>query len=185
MVRAVRVSSIEKGLDPREFALVAFGGGGALCTADVATELGIGTVVVPEEAGLLSAKGLLVTDHKNDYSITRISLLDETDKDELVKQVEEMKGQAIEDFRNDGVNVDKTHFLYSLDLRYSGQAYEITIPIPGEIQNLSFKEIKKLFFPSLPITLTTLLSCSSGLFSFSKIFLILLRSRFIRRLYCF
>ena len=91
MVRAVRVSSIEKGLDPREFALVAFGGGGALFTADVATELGIGTVVVPEEAGLLSAKGLLVTDHKNDYSITRISLLDETDKDELVKQVEEMK----------------------------------------------------------------------------------------------
>ena len=145
MVRAVRVSSIEKGLDPREFALVAFGGGGALFTADVATELGIGTVVVPEEAGLLSAKGLLVTDHKNDYSITRISLLDETDKDELIKQVEEMKVQAIEDFRNDGVNVEKTTFLYGLDLRYSGQAYEITIPIFGEIQNLSFKEIKKLF----------------------------------------
>lgn len=145
LVRAVRVSSIEKGLDPREFALVAFGGGGALFTADVARELGIGTVIVPQEAGLLSAKGLLVTDHKNDYSMTRISSLEEMDRNELARLFESMNAQALAEFAADDVDTGGVRFLYSMDVRYQGQAYEINVPVAGELEELSLESIKDRF----------------------------------------
>jgi N-methylhydantoinase A len=145
LVRAVRVSSIEKGLDPREFALVAFGGGGALFTADVARELNISTVIVPKEAGLLSAKGLLVTDHKNDYSMTRIATLDATDEKEVVGLFEGMKARAVEEFERDKVDTTAIHFHYNIDLRYAGQAYEINVPIAEDVESLSFSKLQELF----------------------------------------
>jgi N-methylhydantoinase A len=145
MVRAIRVSSIEKGLDPREFSLVAFGGCGAVFTADVAEELGIKTVIVPQDAGLLSAKGLLVTDHKNDYSRTRISILGGTDKNALIGFFDEMKAQARAEFKKDNFDIGDLKFLYSLDLRYSGQAYEINVPIFGEVEEITFDTVRDRF----------------------------------------
>ena len=145
MVRAVRVSSIEKGLDPREFALVAFGGGGAVFTSDVAEELSIGTVIVPQEAGLLSAKGLLVTDHKNDYSMTRISILSDTNRDELIAAFMELKERAKVDFEKDNIDIKDIYFLYNIDLRYAGQAYEINNPIAGNIEDISYDKLNKNF----------------------------------------
>jgi N-methylhydantoinase A len=136
MIRAIRVSSMERGLDPREFALVAFGGAGPLHAGDLAEELSVSTVIVPEMAGLFSAKGLLVADIKNDYSVTRLSRMKETDKRVLITGFEELEERARTEFKRDQISIENIKFLYSLDLRYSGQAYEINIPIfpdPGQI----------------------------------------------------
>jgi N-methylhydantoinase A len=145
MIRVIRVSSMEKGLDPRNFALMAFGGSGPVHAADVAEELSIGTVVVPREAGLLSAKGLLVTDHKNDYSMTRISRLGKTDKSDLISVFEALRLKAIADFEKDKMPTENIDFICSMDLRYAGQAYEINIPIIGEISDISFDKLEKDF----------------------------------------
>lgn len=145
MIRVIRVSSMEKGLDPRNFALMAFGGSGPVHAADVAEELSIGTVIIPSEAGLLSAKGLLVTDHKNDYSMTRISRFRKTDKSDLISIFEELRLKAIADFEKDKMPTENIYFICSMDLRYTGQAYEINIPIIGEISDNSFDKLEKDF----------------------------------------
>src|SRR5690606_24920086 len=72
MVQAIRVISVERGYDPREFALIAFGGAGPLHAAGIAKELGIGTVIVPDHPGLLCALGLLCSELRADFSRTRI-----------------------------------------------------------------------------------------------------------------
>ncbi len=77
MLRALRVVSVERGHDPREFALVAFGGAGPLHACALADELGIGTVLVPEAAGVLSALGLVASDERRDRVESRLVPLDE------------------------------------------------------------------------------------------------------------
>jgi N-methylhydantoinase A len=105
MLRALRVVSVERGRDPREFALVAFGGAGPLHACDLAEELGIETVLVPESAGVLSALGLAVSDERRDYVRSEVRPLVEID--DLPEE-----GQA--------------------DIRYLGQSFELTVPLgPG------------------------------------------------------
>ena len=72
MLRALRVVSVERGHDPREFALVAFGGAGPLHACELADELGMRTVLVPEAAGVLSALGLVASDERRDHVETRL-----------------------------------------------------------------------------------------------------------------
>jgi N-methylhydantoinase A len=145
MIRAIRVSSMERGLDPREFALVAFGGAGPLHAGDLAEELGISTIIVPEMAGLFSAIGLLVADIKNDYSVTKISKIRETDHQNLLTGFEELKERAIAEFKKDNLLTERIHFIYSMDMRYSRQAYEINIPIWIDIDQLSLEKCEKEF----------------------------------------
>jgi N-methylhydantoinase A len=145
MIRTIRVSSMERGLDPRDFALMAFGGAGPMHAADLAEELGISPIIIPETAGLLSARGLLVADVKNDYSVTRISKIKETDKEDLMSGFEEMKERAMREFEQEKIFAENIYFLYSLDLRYSGQAYEIKIPAPESVDQLSLEKIEKNF----------------------------------------
>lgn len=148
MIRAIRVSSMEKGLDPREFALVAFGGAGPMHAADLAEELGISTVIVPEMAGLFSAKGLLVADIKNDYSVTQLSRISEVDKRELLAGFEELKSRAIAEFEKDNLPMGNIRFIASIDMRYAGQAYEINIPILEGLDELSLERLEKEFHRS-------------------------------------
>ncbi len=139
MIRAIRVSSMERGLDPREFTLMAFGGAGPLHAADLAEELGISTIIVPEMAGVLSAKGLLVSDIKNDYSVTQISRVHETDSREFSAGLEGLRERAIQEYRKDRIPTSRMLFSYSVDMRYTGQAYEITVPFDGQVGS-SFRE---------------------------------------------
>ena len=106
MLRALRVVSVERGLDPREFALVAFGGAGPLHACALADELGIRTVLVPESAGVLSALGLVASDERRDLVESRLVPLD--DAGELPRE-----GQA--------------------DLRYAGQSFELTVPLEDDL----------------------------------------------------
>jgi N-methylhydantoinase A len=114
MERAIRTVSVERGEDPREFPLVAFGGCGGLHACEIAEELGVKTVIVPRMAGALSALGMLLADRTRDYSI---GALGASDYDARFRKLEkqarsDVKGATLERFA---------------DVRYTGQSYELTI----------------------------------------------------------
>jgi N-methylhydantoinase A len=119
MQRAIRTVSIERGHDPRLFALVAFGGCGGLHACDIADELGIRTVLAPEHAGVLSALGMLMADRVRDYSTGVIGRAD------IEKQYVLLERRARRDLR--GAVLQR----YA-DVRYTGQSYELTVNAPGE-----------------------------------------------------
>ena len=145
MIRAIRVSSMERGLDPRDFALVAFGGAGPLHAADLAAELGISTIIIPPMAGLFSAVGLLVANIKNDYSVTKISKIRETNHEDLLSWFGELKEKAIAEFEREGLPTEKVCFIYSIDMRYSGQAYEINISVREGLERISVENCERDF----------------------------------------
>jgi N-methylhydantoinase A len=124
---------------------VAFGGAGPMHAGDLAEELGISTIIVPEMAGLFSAIGLLVADIKNDYSVTKISKISETDYQNLLSGFEELRERAIAEFKKENLLTERIHFIYSMDMRYSRQAYEINIPISGSLDQLFLGRCEKDF----------------------------------------
>jgi N-methylhydantoinase A/oxoprolinase/acetone carboxylase beta subunit len=111
MERAIRVVSVERGHDPRDFALVAFGGCGGLHACEIAEELGIRTVIVPEYAGALSALGMLMADAVRDYAA---GVLGRRDIEKVFAGLEKHAR---------GVEIERT-----ADLRYRGQSYELNVP---------------------------------------------------------
>jgi len=142
MARNIRVISTERGLDPREFALVAFGGAGPLHAALIARELGIHHVIVPPYPGLTSAVGLLLCDLKFD-TVRSLFCCIERDGTELIARfLSEMLEQEIKLLEDEGYR-NQPICLTSLDMRYSGQNYEINIPVNKD--NLSVEDIAKRF----------------------------------------
>jgi N-methylhydantoinase A len=132
MERAIRVISIERGHDPRDFSLVAFGGAGPLHAVSIARRLSIPRVIVPTAAGVLSAFGLLAAEPGRDYSqglIRPIHELDPTTIDNVFARLRQ-RGQS--ELAADGVDPDRVLFQPAVDLRYKGQAHEITIPVSAE-----------------------------------------------------
>lgn len=115
MQRAIRAVSIERGRDPREFALVAFGGCGGLHACELAEALGIRTVIVPQHAGALSALGMLLADRVRDYAAAAIG------RSDFAKRFRELERRAGEDLP--GAELERF-----ADLRYKGQSYELTVP---------------------------------------------------------
>ena len=120
MVQALRVISVEKGLDPREFALVAFGGAGPLHACALAEELGMTTVLVPRASGVLSALGLAVSDVRRDYVTPLLSSLGEVEQSRLEDAFKAMEKTAAEHLNGPG-------FTRRADLRYAGQSFELTV----------------------------------------------------------
>ncbi|MBA3425221.1 MAG: hydantoinase/oxoprolinase family protein [Rubrobacter sp.] len=120
MVGALRVISVERGLDPREFALVAFGGAGPLHACSLAEELGMQTVLVPKGSGVLSALGLAVSDLRRDYVTPLLASLDDLDRKDLESTFGELEDRASED-------LDSPEFHRRADLRYGGQSFELMV----------------------------------------------------------
>ena len=130
IVGAIQLVSTERGRDPRDYVLVPFGGAGPLHAARVAEELGIRTILVPPNAGVLSAYGLLTSDFLQYETQTRRIPLG-ADAPGLVREVfSQLRDQATASFQNLGVT-GKLHFTRSLDMRFIGQAFEITVDIEG------------------------------------------------------
>jgi N-methylhydantoinase A len=115
MERAIRVVSVERGHDPRDFALVAFGGSGGLHACEIAGELGIRTVIVPEHAGALSALGMLMADAVRDYAAGALGRGDIDSRFEALERRARRESPRAEIER-------------SADLRYRGQSYELNVP---------------------------------------------------------
>ena len=140
MERAIKVISVERGFDTRDFTLVSFGGAGGLHAAFMAENLGIGTVLIPPNGGLLSAYGMLFADVVKDYSQTVLwrfrtdseTLVSELNAgfDELLTRAE--NGMEAEGFLPNQLKIDR-----SLDMRYEGQSYELNIPYSTERRDQS------------------------------------------------
>jgi N-methylhydantoinase A len=137
MVNALRLVSVQRGYDPREFVLVAFGGAGPLHANRLAAETKMPTTIIPMSPGTTSAFGLLVTDLKHDYTTTMIERVDRLDLAMVGHIFEELQLQGQETLAREGVPVDKMAFHWQVDMRYVGQSYELTIPLPNNRLDLA------------------------------------------------
>ncbi|WP_423999480.1 hydantoinase/oxoprolinase family protein [Haloarcula salina] len=132
MERALRVVSVERGHDPREFGLVAFGGAGPLHATTLAAELDIPRVVVPRTAGVLSALGLLISDALYDYSASRVREWAAVSPTDLQATFEEFAEAGRERLTAEGFTAERMRFEHTVDLRYVGQSFELSIPVSAE-----------------------------------------------------
>lgn len=129
MADAVRLVSIRRGLDPRDFALVAFGGAGALHGAEVARELSIPTVLVPPNPGVTSALGCLLVDIRHDLSLMYSHAISTVDRADLEEQYAELEAEASERLRHEGVGPDDAVLQRSISMRYLGQWRSLSVEI--------------------------------------------------------
>jgi len=128
-VGAVREITLERGLDPREFLLVAFGGAGPVLAPLVGLEMGMNGVVVPALPGAFSALGMLMTDLEFDYSSTVLEVLIEASLANLESVVEGLHQQAKEMFQSQGIFEGEYEVKVRYDLRYEGQEHSISVPV--------------------------------------------------------
>ena len=141
MEKAIRVVSIERGHDPREFTLVAFGGGGPLHACSLARALRIPTVLVPAMPGALSAVGILLAEAVRDYS--RTVMLPGDAIDSLGESFEELERRGNAEFRAEGLE-GKTQRTRTLDMRYRSQGYELNVPYDEQHPNRSVEAFHRL-----------------------------------------
>ena len=127
---AVRLSLFEKGLDPRDFSLLSFGGAGGLHATAVAAEVGIGEVIFPRDPGTLSAYGILFGDLVQDLSRTHIMPASTAALPDLAALITALRTEAMARLSTDGVAPDEQAIEVSVDMRYRGQAFELLVPWP-------------------------------------------------------
>jgi N-methylhydantoinase A len=131
MARAIRVISVQRGHDPRDYTLVAFGGAGPLHAARLAAELDIKRVLVPRNPGILCAMGLLLADLRADFAVTRLLALSSAVVDEVEMIIAELRSRCEAWFADAGIEASARRVALSVDMRYAGQNYELSVPLPA------------------------------------------------------
>ena len=145
IVRAIQQVSTERGSDPREFALVPYGGAGPLHAARVAEDLNIDTVVIPPNAGVLSASGLLLSDYVHYRTQTKRLLLNEKNLNSIKSNISSLTTEAKEYLMKLGIQTNKK-IETSLEMRYVGQAFEVPVKLTEtDVRNISFTLLQKRF----------------------------------------
>lgn len=129
MVDAMRLISVQRGHDPRDFCLVGLGGAGPMHANHLASELGIPTVVIPLSPGVASALGMLVSDLRHDYCMTQLQRLDSQQFEELNDRARDLRARGLADLAADGINRDRIVIKRYLDMRYVGQSWKLSIPV--------------------------------------------------------
>jgi N-methylhydantoinase A/oxoprolinase/acetone carboxylase beta subunit len=145
MERAIRVVSVERGHDPRRFALLAFGGAGGMHACEIARRLEIGTVIVPRHAGVLSALGMLVADVTRDYSASVLRPSDELDLAALEARAAPLVRAAANELTKEGFARDRQAIARLVDVRYAGQSYEITVPFARDYRKQFDRQHGRLY----------------------------------------
>jgi N-methylhydantoinase A len=133
MANAIRSRTVQKGIDPRDYALVAFGGAGPLHGAEVAAMVGIPEIIVPPYPGITSSMGLLTTDIKYESLHTVFVLSTDIDLDRLNTEFAHMRAELTEQFRADGFDSSQIAFRRSADARYVGQGYELRVDLADDV----------------------------------------------------
>jgi N-methylhydantoinase A len=142
----VRHVTLERGLDPRDFTLVAYGGGGPLHAASVAKELSIGTVIIPQAPGHFSALGMLMADLRRDYVQTLFKRLDDLEMDELEHEFRKLETEGRAALERSGIDTDRIVFERAADMRYVGQEHAVAVRMPVSVEDESARaEIKRRF----------------------------------------
>ena len=146
MINALKLISVNRGYDPRDFTLVAFGGGGGLHAVSLAAELGIGKVVIPRAADVFSAWGMLMSDLRRDYFVTRLLGLTAENAARLDGLQAEVAALALEQFEREGIPPERVHFLRYGNLRYENQEHGVEVLLPdGEIDARAVSTIADAF----------------------------------------
>jgi N-methylhydantoinase A len=140
MIRAIKAVSTERGRDPREFALFAFGGNGPVFACGMAAALGMQRIVVPPSPGLFSSFGLLYADVEHHYSRSLRRLLRHADVREITAAWDALTRQAREQLAADGFTSEKTRIHRTAALHYHGQTYELTVPLPEGPLDIAYLE---------------------------------------------
>lgn len=136
MANAVRLLSISRGYDPRDFALVAFGGAGALHGAAIAKELSIPTVIIPPNPGVTSALGCLLVDIQHDFSDSFMADAGKVAPQDMEKAFQNMEKQAVERLLHEGVSKSDMVFQRTVEMMYQGQWRSLAVNAPAQIQTI-------------------------------------------------
>jgi N-methylhydantoinase A len=140
---------VNRGYDPRDFTLVCFGGGGGMHAVALAAELGIRKVVIPYAADVFSAWGMLMSDLRRDYFVTRLLGLTPDSAGQLGSLLDEVTGTSLRQFAQEGIAADKVRFLRFGNLRYENQEHGVEVALPdGEIEAASIDGIADAFHRS-------------------------------------
>ena len=145
MMRALRAVSTERGRDPREFTLVAFGGAGPIHAVALAESLGMSRVLVPPYPGLFSALGLLLADYRHDYVRSVALALELVEPQSIIEQFAEMEETARTELLQEGIRAEAIRFERQVDLRYSYQVSELTQPFPSASPDELQAELRRVF----------------------------------------
>ncbi len=146
MIRAIKAVSTERGRDPREFALFAFGGNGPLFACGMAAALGMKRVLVPPSPGLFSSFGLLYADVEHHFSRTFRRLLRQADLSEIQRAWDTLAEQARDQLTAEGFDDRSIRLRRSAALHYQGQSYELAIPVPdGRIDGAMVAQLEEAF----------------------------------------
>lgn len=129
MLNALKLISVRKGYDPRDFTLVAFGGGGSMHAPALARELGVRKVVVPVASPVFSAWGMLMTDLRHDYIQTYIARVNGLDLDGFNKEWDELARMATAQFAEENIEKENIRFMRFADMRYAGQEHTVKVPL--------------------------------------------------------
>ena len=135
MIRALKIVSVERGYDPREYVLIAFGGAGPMHVNGIVKELMVPTVIIPMNPGITSALGLLMTDLRHDYVMTYICRADRIDLDRVNSIYSDFEAQGKSLLASEGVKSEDMLSSKFMDMRYAGQSYELTISVPSKEVN--------------------------------------------------
>ncbi|SIS17323.1 hydantoinase/oxoprolinase family protein [Natronorubrum thiooxidans] len=131
MYRAIREQTVQRGYDPREYTMVAFGGAGPMHGASIAEKLEVSTVLVPPSPGIASARGLLTGNVKYDYQQTISSPLEEVDGEFIEEAFDRLETRGREQLERDEIDPSRWTFRSSVDCLYDGQGYELNIDFDG------------------------------------------------------
>lgn len=146
MANAVRHVTLERGLDPRDFTLVAYGGGGPLHSASVAKELSIGKIIIPNAPGHFSALGMLMADLRRDYVQTLFERLDDLAMSQLEAQFKALEDEGRKALLESGIALDRIAFERAADMRYVGQEHAVAVGMPADVSDEATRaEVKRRF----------------------------------------
>lgn len=146
MAQAMRLVSVDRGYDPRDYTIVAYGGNGPLHAAAVAEELEVEQVLIPVNPGLVSAYGLLIADTQQDFMLTRISPVASVQQEEFKARFRSLADEMHREFANYAIDRSSIELHYSMDMRYAGQAFELTVPVDEFVSGeFSASKLEKRF----------------------------------------
>lgn len=145
MADAIRELTVARGIDPRDFDLLAFGGAGPLHAVALAAELDIPRVIVPATPGALSARGMLQADVRHDLVRAWFAVADQVDASDVDAEFAALRQEAAKLLAAEGVRPEAVALRGSADLRYAGQEYTLTVPVPDRVDDTSLKQVVESF----------------------------------------
>ncbi len=146
MAKAIRVISVQRGHDPRDYTMMAFGGAGPLHAARLAKELDMRRVLVPRNPGILCAMGLLLTDLRADFAATKLMPLADGSRPAVEEAFRALGARAEAWFDHEEIAADARQLIRTVDMRYAGQNYELSVPLPdGPVTATSLEHLAEGF----------------------------------------